>query len=416
MRTTCRRSIASSLTVVLAAAGVLVAASHAVAAEPRDIREHACPPNSVGPSPYVDTTEADTAFAFEIACMTEAGVVQGNDGRFRPGLSLTRGQVASLLERLHFVGATARPAIAYRDAFTDDNGSVHEEAINWAAATGVVTGYPDGNFRPTAPIRRDQFASMTVRLDALDGHDLPPGSDAFSDDDGSVHEDAINRLAAGGVIAGTGGGAFSPAADVTRAQGSAVLARLADLQVENGRLWPLPANQVFSVDPAGPVFREQSLSGEPDAGPTQIELRVGDLEPGQRYRAVVTVPEDVDGQPPATGPVRFADRNGDGKADLRVPDARIVAVNSAPLADGPQAETVLVADADGHATVTVDNEQANGAVFIVHPAEAAGQPDAGLAVDDRGQALEPFGVSGDLTWFFRAAPAAARNDALVDRR
>jgi hypothetical protein len=360
MKRMSRRSVASSMVFAVAGVVSLSGASLAAAAQPRDVREHACPPNSVAPSPYRDTTESDTAFGFEIACMTEAGVVQGNDGRFGPGLSVTRGQLASLLERLHFAGSDARPAVEYRDAFADDDESVHEQAINWAAATGVVTGYPDGTFRPNAPVRRDQFASMTVRLDALDGHDLPPGQDAFADDDGSVHEDAINRLAAGGVMTGTSDGRFSPTAELTRGQASAVLARLADLQVENGRLWPLPANQVYSVDPAGPVFREQNMPGEPDRNSTEIVLRVGDLEPGQRYRAVVAVPEDVDGQPPATGPVRFADRDDDGTADLRAPQARIVAVNDAPLTGGPQTETTLVADEEGRATVTVNNEQAQG--------------------------------------------------------
>jgi hypothetical protein len=57
------------------------------------------------------------------------------------------------------------------------------------------------------------------------------------------------------------------------------------------------------------------------------------------------------------------------------------------------------------ATLPGPCEQANGAVLIVHPAETAEHPEPGLAVDDQGRALEPFGASGDLTWFFPARPA-----------
>lgn len=374
------------------------------AAEPaaRDVREHACPPTSVAPPPYRDTGSDDTVFGFEIACMTEVGVVQGNGDRFFPQAPLTRGQAASLLQRARFVSRAA-PAIRYADAFPDDDGSVHEDAIDWAAANGVVTGHADGTFRPGELVRRDQFASMVARLDGLDGHDLPPGGDAFADDDGSVHEPAINRLAGSGVMAGTGGSMFSPAASVTRGQAAAVVARLADVQVAAGRQWPLPANQLFSVDPAGPVFREQNMPDSGEDKPTEITLEISELQPGTAYRVVLSVPEDVDGQPPANGPVRFADRDDDGRADLRRSNARVTAVNGAPLAQGPQETVEVVAGPDGSVTVTVDNEQANGAVLVVYEADSAGLP-----VDENGMALEPFGASGDLTWFFPAVPASQR--------
>lgn len=102
-------------------------------------------------------------------------MVQGDGDRFFPQAQMTRGQVASLLQRARFVSRAA-PAIDCPDAFPDDNGSVHEDAIDWAAANGVVTGHADGTFRPGDPVRRDQFASMVARLDDLDGHTLRRGT------------------------------------------------------------------------------------------------------------------------------------------------------------------------------------------------------------------------------------------------
>jgi hypothetical protein len=52
------------------------------------------------------------------------------------------------------------------DWFTDDTGSVHEQAINQLATEGVVTGTSAGVYTPAASTRRDQMASMVAR--ALD--------------------------------------------------------------------------------------------------------------------------------------------------------------------------------------------------------------------------------------------------------
>src|SRR3546814_16984032 len=77
-------------------------------------------------------------------------------------------------------------------------------------------------------VTRAQMATFVARLlDAVaelnNGsatlHTLPAsGDDAFSDDDGiQPHEESIDRLAAAGVVSGSGGGLFRPGAPVTRA-------------------------------------------------------------------------------------------------------------------------------------------------------------------------------------------------------
>jgi hypothetical protein len=58
------------------------------------------------------------------------------------------------------------------DAFADDDGSVHEPAIDALAAVGVVTGRLDRTFGPTADVRRDQLAALVVRAHRL--ADPPP--------------------------------------------------------------------------------------------------------------------------------------------------------------------------------------------------------------------------------------------------
>jgi hypothetical protein len=55
---------------------------------------------------------------------------------------------------------------------------------------------------------------------AASSHELPPGG-TFTDDDGSVHEPAIEALVAAGITIGCAPGLFCPDDPVTRGQKSA---------------------------------------------------------------------------------------------------------------------------------------------------------------------------------------------------
>jgi hypothetical protein len=49
------------------------------------------------------------------------------------------------------------------DAFTDDGDSVHEDSINRLAAAGITLGGDDGRFRPRGGVTRGQMASFLER-------------------------------------------------------------------------------------------------------------------------------------------------------------------------------------------------------------------------------------------------------------
>src|SRR3546814_2840298 len=74
------------------------------------------------------------------------------------------------------------------DAFSDDTGSVHEHAINQLAAAGILRGTSSGVYGADDPIDRAQLASILDRALAHLGVTLTGGENAFDDDSGSVHE------------------------------------------------------------------------------------------------------------------------------------------------------------------------------------------------------------------------------------
>ena len=170
---------------------------------------------------------------------------------------MTRGQFASLLARAfpHLAPTDAR------DRFGDDDGSVHEAAINALAAAGIADGCGPGRFCPANPIRRDQMAAMLARALPGPGPADPVDYNYYRDDDGSVHEAAINALAAAGIADGCGPGRFCPADPIRRDHTAAMLARALGLDVA-------------PIEPA-PWKLEQVADGI-HGGPTDLQAPTGD--------------------------------------------------------------------------------------------------------------------------------------------
>ena len=107
--------------------------------------------------------------------------------------------------------------------FSDDDTSVHESAIEAIAAAGITLGCRESLYCPRDEVTRGQFASMLVRAFP----DLTPddAEDFFRDDDGTTHEGAVNRLASAAIATGCAPGRFCPGDPLTRAQMAVMLAR-----------------------------------------------------------------------------------------------------------------------------------------------------------------------------------------------
>jgi parallel beta helix pectate lyase-like protein/S-layer family protein len=105
--------------------------------------------------------------------------------------------------------------------FDDDDGSLFEAEINRIAAAGITTGCDVRAYCPNDRVKRDQMASFLVR--ALD---LPPtGNDYFTDDTGNIHQANINALRASGITTGCASGLYCPKLFVSRGQMAAFLHR-----------------------------------------------------------------------------------------------------------------------------------------------------------------------------------------------
>jgi len=181
----------------------------------------------LGPRPQFYDSENST-FAGDILWLAIGGITMGcnppaND-LFCPNAAVTRGQMAAFLVR----GLGLSESLD--DPFIDDDGSIFEPSIEKLAAAGITMGCnpAEGNtkFCPHDYVTRGQMAAFLVR--AL-GYSNAGDGDLFLDDDGSIFEDAIDKLATAGVTKGCnpaeGNTKFCPHSYVTRGQMAAFLHR-----------------------------------------------------------------------------------------------------------------------------------------------------------------------------------------------
>ena len=131
-----------------------------------------------------------------------------------------------------------------------DEGSVHAESIEQVAALGITTGTTATTFLPSDTVTRAQMATFVTRTWEAAGRECPSSGILFFDDvpAGSTHARGIDCVSALGVARGTADRTFSPSEPVTRAQMAAFLARAWEAA---GRTCPDDAGASFDDVPAG---------------------------------------------------------------------------------------------------------------------------------------------------------------------
>ncbi len=195
---------------------------------------------------------------------------------FCPDQSVTRGQMAAFLVRALDLPSTTT------DHFSDDDGSVFEANINALAESGITKGCGGDNFCPNRSVTRGEMAAFLDR--ALDLPATTP--DWFDDDDGSIFESAIDRLAASGVTAGCNppeNTNFCPHANVTRAQMASFLSRALGLPAPPppppGYVPPTVPDGFDAIVPVGWSIQEVA-----DSQPTGARIYI---ESGTHFRQSV---------------------------------------------------------------------------------------------------------------------------------
>ena len=144
------------------------------------------------------------------------------DGTVRPNGSISRAEVATVLFRL-LKDDVRMQNLTKDNAYSDVSDTAwYAAAVSTLSKMGVISGYPDGTFRPNAPITRAEFAAMIARFDeTAKSVDTP-----FTDISGHWAENAIGKAYGNGWVEGSSKTVFCPESNLTRAETATLLNRV----------------------------------------------------------------------------------------------------------------------------------------------------------------------------------------------
>jgi len=143
------------------------------------------------------------------------------DGTFRPTNTTTRAQFAKVVTMAFGIASAPQSEFSsghFRDVPGDSPFFGYIEA---AYSLGLLSGYSDGTFRPGESITRGQVAKVVTlaAVDTMDWQLVNPASATFTDVAvGSTYYTYVETALANGALSGYSDGTFHPADTATRGQ------------------------------------------------------------------------------------------------------------------------------------------------------------------------------------------------------
>ena len=173
---------------------------------------------------------ANDWFASAVDYVTGKGMMNGTaDNTFSPKANTTRGMVVTVLYRLENQPSTSAAS------FTDvASGAYYANAVAWANANGIVSGYGSGKFGPNDKVTREQLAAILYRYAQYKKYDVSVGEDTnilSYDDAQSISSYAIPAIqwaCGAGVVTGKFGSKLDSKGNATRAEVAAMLMRFCE--------------------------------------------------------------------------------------------------------------------------------------------------------------------------------------------
>jgi hypothetical protein len=178
--------------------------------------------------------------------MAGEGILSGYpDGSFRPDTFITRAEFCKA-----FALALSIAPSSIKSAFPDLESHWARDYILALFQLRMIQGYADGSFQPDSPITREEVATILQRaLALLPLEHPPPFTDVPAD---SWAYSPVQAVVANGLMVGFPDGSFHPASPATRAEACIVSAR--------ARALPLP-------HPSVPTTTQSPVSPSPTVLP-----------------------------------------------------------------------------------------------------------------------------------------------------
>ncbi|WP_261131755.1 S-layer homology domain-containing protein [Bacillus sp. Marseille-Q3570] len=166
----------------------------------------------------------------EMRALNEKGIMKGDSpGTFSPERAVTRAEFSAFVKRALELNIPIDPST---ESFSDvEPGDWFYDAVNQTVAAKIITGYPEGDFRPNQKITREEMAVIMYRALQFKGIEMEEMSLGFKDKD-TIHKDfvdEVSKVASVKLIEGYPDNTYRPKDNTKRADAAIVIYRMLNI-------------------------------------------------------------------------------------------------------------------------------------------------------------------------------------------
>lgn len=186
------------------------------------------PDTPLGDLPFLDVSP-EAWYKNAVGYVFENGLMSGTSSTtFSPDITTSRGMIVTTLYRL-----AQSPSASGSSTFLDvEDGQWYSDAIVWASANNIVSGYGNGMFGPDDPVTREQMATILYRYAQFKGYPTTSSTDLSKYTDlellSTWAQEPMKWANVFGIITGTTATTLNPQGNATRAEMAAMLMRFCE--------------------------------------------------------------------------------------------------------------------------------------------------------------------------------------------
>lgn len=168
----------------------------------------------------------------DIEFVLSRGLLRGtSETTFSPNTAMTRGMFVTVLGRLAKADVSGYKESSFTDV---QNDAYYLGYIEWARKNSIINGIGNGAFAPDQSITREQMAVILENYANVNDVTLPKVNEekTFADSEkiSTYAKETVRKMQMAGIINGKSGNLFEPDGTATRAEVSAVLRRFVEIQ------------------------------------------------------------------------------------------------------------------------------------------------------------------------------------------
>lgn len=186
---------------------------------------------------------------------SDLGIIMGYEGNFRPNDSITRGEVAVILDRI--MGYEVLGA----NVFSDLDQNFYTDSLLKANSAEIILG-SNGEIRPKDSITRQEMAVMICRAMHFDTTGYSTTNFADDSSISSWAREAVAYLTEQNVLQGTPENNFAPLNNMTRAEVSTILDRVISELLNKSSTYTMDVSGNVVLNSAGATLENMYVSGD----------------------------------------------------------------------------------------------------------------------------------------------------------